>query len=105
MLTDSSVSAEERAKVAGLRVDTYLSDVAKGTTRLRRIPATLSDWLRRRGQYRLNQAGLIRAVELAQEVKARADSSAARDSTRPAPLPGPADTTKPAGAGRPATGG
>ena len=83
-LTDTSVAATERAQVAALRVDGYFSDLLTGKTRLRRIPASLSSWLRRHGEFRLNQAGLIRSVELAAVVKARADSATTRDSTRPA---------------------
>ena len=84
-ISDSSVSAGERAKLAGLRLDTYFNDLVTGKTRVRPIPATLSAWLRRNGSYRINEAGLIRAVEIA-ETKQRADSAAAVDSmNQPAP--------------------
>ena len=104
-LTDTSVTQAERAKLAALRVDTYLGQVTAGQTVFRRVPATLSDWLRQRGQYHLNQAGLIRAVELAQATKARGDSGTMRDTTHAAP-PATGGTGAPGGAPpRPGTGG
>ena len=78
-ISDSSVSAAERAKLAALRLDTYFNDLVTGKTRVRPIPATLSAWLRRNGSYRVNEAGLARAVEIAQ-AKQRADSAASADS-------------------------
>jgi hypothetical protein len=87
-ISDSSVSASERTKLAALRLDTYFNDLVTGKTRVRPIPATLSAWLRRNGSYRINEAGLIRAVEIAQ-AKQRADSAASADSLSQ-PLPGPA---------------
>ena len=86
-ISDSSMSASERAKLAALRLDTYFNDLVTGKTRVRPIPATLSAWLRKNGSYRVNEAGLARAVELAQ-AKQRADSAAAADSMN-MPTPGP----------------
>jgi hypothetical protein len=86
-ISDSSVSPSERAKLAALRLDTYFNDLVTGKTRVRPIPATLSAWLRRNGSYRVNEAGLARAVEIAQ-AKQRADSAASADSLGLTP-PGP----------------
>ena len=86
-ISDSSVSASERAKLAALRLDTYFNDLITGKTRVRPIPATLSAFLRKNGSYRVNEAGLARAVEIAQ-AKQRADSAAAVDSLNQ-PTPGP----------------
>jgi peptidyl-prolyl cis-trans isomerase D len=84
-ISDSTVSASERGKLAALRLDTYFNDLVTGKTRVRPIPATLSSWLRREGDYKINEAGLLRAVEIA-EAKQRADSAAAADSlNQPAP--------------------
>lgn len=104
-ISDSSISASERSKLAALRLDTYFNDLVTGKTRVRPIPATLSAWLRRNGSYRVNEAGLARAVEIAQ-AKQRADSAAAADSlNRPAPGPVAPPLTDSAGAGAPAPGG
>jgi hypothetical protein len=86
-ISDSTVSASERAKLAALRLDTYFNDLVTGKTRVRPIPATLSAFLRRTGSYKINEAGLIRAVEIA-AAKNTADSAASLDSLNlPAPIP------------------
>jgi hypothetical protein len=104
-ISDTSVSASERAKLAALRLDTYFNDLVTGKSRVRPIPATLSAWLRRNGSYRINEAGLARAVEIAQ-AKQRADSTAAADSlNRPAPGPVAPPLSDSAAAGAPAPGG
>jgi hypothetical protein len=101
-ISDSSVSPEERAKLAALRLDTYFNDLVSGKSRVRPMPATLSAWLRRNGSYRINEAGLARAVEIAQ-AKQRADSAAAADSlSQPQPRPTPPalqDSSPPAAPG------
>lgn len=85
-ISDSTVATAERGKLAALRLDTYFNDLVSGKTRVRQIPATLSSWLRSDGDYKINEAGLLRAVEIAQ-AKQRADSTAAADSLK---QPGPA---------------
>ena len=98
-ISDSSVSESERAKLAALRLDTYFNDLVSGKARVRRMPATLSAWLRKRMDYKINEAGLARALELAQAAQT-ADSTAAAndttgrppmqmDSTMPQPAPAP----------------
>ncbi|MGE0353968.1 MAG: peptidylprolyl isomerase [Gemmatimonadales bacterium] len=86
-LTDTSVTVGEREKLAALRVDTYLQNVSAGKARLRPVPPTLTSWLRTKAKARLNEAGLIRAVELAQAQKTQADSASAGRAT-PIPVPG-----------------
>jgi hypothetical protein len=102
-ISDSSVSQSERAKLAALRLDTYFNDLVTGKSRVRPIPATLSAWLRRNGSYRINEAGLIRAVEIAQ-AKQRADSAASADSLNQ-PVPTPPQLQDSSGAPAPAPGG
>jgi hypothetical protein len=85
-ITDSSVAASERSKLAALRLDAYFNDLVTGKTRVRRMPATLSSWLRERGDYKVNEAGLMRAVELA-EAKQAADSAAAAADSAKAGVP------------------
>jgi len=75
--TDSAASPEERNRVAALKLDQFLDQVANGKLRPRPLPAPLSGMLRDRGSYRVYPAGLDRAVEIAKEVRqAQADSAA-----------------------------
>ncbi|MEO8294699.1 MAG: peptidylprolyl isomerase [Gemmatimonadota bacterium] len=97
-ITDSSISESERTKLAGLRLDTYFNDLVTGKAQVRKMPATLSAWLRQHSDYKLNEAGLLRALEIA-EAKQKADSTAAaNDSTRPRPpqqqMPMQGDTSR-----------
>ncbi len=115
-ITDTSVSASERQKIAAMRLDAYFDSVVAGTARLRRVPPPLSAALRTDGKYRVNQAGIARAVELAEADQAKRDS--VQGGPRPpglqpapggAPIPGagtPADTVRrgSAGAGGSTTG-
>lgn len=80
-ISDSSVSLGERSKLAALRLDTYFDNLVTGKARLRRMPATMSAWLRRQGNYKISEAGLVRAVELSL-AKQAADSTASADSLR-----------------------
>lgn len=80
-INDSSVSLGERSKLAALRLDTYFANLSSGKARLHRMPATMSAWLRRQGNYKVSEAGLVRAVELSL-AKQAADSTADADSLR-----------------------
>ncbi|HUR96045.1 MAG TPA: peptidylprolyl isomerase [Gemmatimonadales bacterium] len=84
-LTDSSVSLGEREKVAGLRVEKYFDQLIDGKVRLRPLPSALATLLRERLPYSINEAGVSRAVEIASETKAKADSSAPKGAMQPAP--------------------
>jgi hypothetical protein len=103
-ISDSSVSESERTKLAALRLDTYFNDLVTGKSRVRPMPATLSAWLRKNGSYRVNEAGLARAVELAQ-TKQRADSAASVDSLNQPPRPAPRPLQDSAVGTPPAQGG
>lgn len=105
-VTDSSIDQAEREKLAALRIETYFDDLVSGKARVRRIPATLSAWLRQHQSFRVNEAGLTRAVELAQAAQ-KADSTADSSGAAPGQAPQGGDSTvtppaSPAGA-RPAT--
>jgi len=84
-LTDSSIALGEREKVAGFKVETYLDKLVQGKGRLRPLPAALATLLRERFPYRIHDAGLNRAVEIATEAKAKADSAAPKGPMRQAP--------------------
>jgi PPIC-type peptidyl-prolyl cis-trans isomerase-like protein len=102
-LTDQSVAAGERDKVAELKVDRYFDQLIAGKQRLRPLPAALATLLRERLPYRVYDAGVTRSVEIATEIKSKADTGAKpgmRPAPGPAPVPGgraappPADSAK-----------
>jgi hypothetical protein len=87
------VSAAERQKVAGLKVEQYFDNLVAGKATLRPLPSALASLLRERLPFRIDQAGVERAVEIAKEAKAKADSTGEGSPVRRAPggppLPGP----------------
>ena len=88
-LGDSSVAAAERSKVAALKLEAYFDRLVGGQARLRPLPSALATLLRDRSSYRIHDAGINRAIELAQADSKKADS--ARAATGPIqPAPGPA---------------
>jgi parvulin-like peptidyl-prolyl isomerase len=101
---DSSISTAEREKVAGLKVERYFDQLVGGKTRLRPLPSALASLLRDRVSYAIHDAGVNRAVELATEMKAKADSAAPKGPMQPAPggPPIPGGAPRP---GAPAPGG
>ena len=92
-LGDSTAAEAERSKVAALKVEEYFDRLIAGKTRLRPIPSALATLLRDRSSYRVNNAGLNQAVELAQVATKQADSGKAatgplQRAPGPAPIPG-----------------
>ena len=75
-LSDTSVAASERQKVAGLKMEQYFDQLISGKARLRPLPSALASLLRERLPFRINEAGVGRAVEMAKDSKAKADSAA-----------------------------
>ena len=82
---DSSISLAEREKVAGLKVGRYFDQLVAGKTRLRPLPSALATLLRDRFPYAVHDAGVNRAVELAEGLKAKADSAEPKGPMQPAP--------------------
>ena len=79
----------ERNKVATLKLEEYFDRLVGGKTRLRPLPSALASLLRDRSSYRIHDAGINRAIELAQAETQKADS--ARTAAGPIqPAPGPA---------------
>jgi hypothetical protein len=102
---DSSVAAADRSKVAEMKLDEYFDRLIAGKIRLRPIPSALATLLRERSTYRLYEAGLNGAVQLAQAATREADSAkAAAGPIKPAPGPAPIPGAGPGvgGAGKPA---
>jgi hypothetical protein len=84
-LSDTTVAASERQKVAGLKMEQYFDQLIGGKARLRPLPSALSSLLRERLPFQVNQAGVGRAVDMAKEAKAKADSASGSSPVRRAP--------------------
>lgn len=100
---DSSGAATERNKLATLRLDQYFDQLVAGKARLRPLPSTLATLLRERSSYHVYDAGLNRAVELAEAERRKADSSRAKAGPMqqaPGPPPIPGMGPGPAGPGK-----
>jgi len=95
-LTDSSIALGEREKVAGLKVERYFDQLIEGKVRLRPLPSALATLLRERLPYTIHDAGINRAIELATEQKAKADSAAPKGGMQRAPGPPPVPGMQPA---------
>jgi hypothetical protein len=101
-LNDSSVASGDRSKVAALKLEEYFDRLISGKSRLRPIPAALASLLRERSGYEINDAGLNRAIELAQAANRKADSAkAGTGPLQPAPGPAPIPGVGPGAAGTP----
>lgn len=93
MLRDSTPSPDERTNVAMSRVSDYLDRVLQGRARYFPIPPALAEMLRDQGRWSVDEAGVRRAVERAQQIRASADSSSPNEPRMtPAPGPAPIDT-------------
>jgi hypothetical protein len=101
-LTDSAVADTTKPRAARLdsaatRVDRFINQLLTGQAQFRPLAPPLTGYLRETGRYKINRAGLTRAVELA-TAKWKADSAAGAGSQpgaiQPAPggPPVPADT-------------
>ncbi|MEO7986001.1 MAG: peptidylprolyl isomerase [Gemmatimonadales bacterium] len=84
-VSDSSVALADREKVAQLKVERYFDQLIAGKTRLRPLPSALAALLRERLPYKVHEAGVSRAIEIATETKAKADSAAPKGGMQPAP--------------------
>jgi hypothetical protein len=84
-LSDSTVAASERQKVAGLKMEQYFDNLIAGKATLRPLPSALATLLRERLPFQVSQAGVGRAVDIAKEMKAKADSAGEGSPVRPAP--------------------
>jgi hypothetical protein len=87
-------SPEKRINFAMGRVNEYFDRVFHGRARFYPLPAFLADTLLADARWNVDAAGVRRAVERGQEI--RADSAQASNAPRMTPAPGPApiDTTK-----------
>jgi PPIC-type PPIASE domain len=95
MLGDSAKTPAEKQRFIPARVDAYFDRLVKGEEQFVEIPSPLSQALRKKYDWKVNAAGLDRAVAAAQVIRTKEDSSRAA-STPPSavPMPGAPDTAK-----------
>ena len=84
-LRDTTVADAERQKVAGLKMEQYFDQLIDGKARLRPLPSALASLLRERLPFQINEAGVGRAVDMAKEAKAKADSAGGSNPVQRAP--------------------
>lgn len=92
MLADSGKTDAERMRVAAGRVDGYLGRLLQNQEGFIEVPPPLADALREKYDASIKPAGLQRALELAQRMRASADSSRAASQPKSA-VPVPTDTS------------
>jgi hypothetical protein len=101
-LADSAKSTSEKERLAASRADAYLDRMMSGQAQPISPPLPLKKLLDAKYEASMNSAGLDRAAERAQKVRASADS--ARTANQPKseiPMPGAAPGKPPAGAPQP----
>ena len=95
MLRDSAASQEERTNIAMARVNDYVDRVLQGRARFFPVPPFLGEMLREKARWSVDEAGVRRAVERAQEIRTAADSNRSNaPRMMPAPGPAPIDTSR-----------
>jgi peptidyl-prolyl cis-trans isomerase D len=88
-LADSAKTPAERERLAAARVEAFLDKVMAGEAQPIPVPSPLQIVLMDKYDYKVNPAGIDRAVERAQQVRAKADSARAASQPKSAvPLPG-----------------
>ncbi|MDQ6887365.1 MAG: peptidyl-prolyl cis-trans isomerase [Gemmatimonadota bacterium] len=96
-LRDSAKSEKERERVAGGQVDRYMDKLLANQAQYVDIPAPVQTVLREKFDWKLNTAGLDRAVQRAAQIRNKADS--VRASQRPqSQVPMPQMQIQPGGA-------
>jgi len=98
-LADSAEAAGGRAALAAARIDSFFAKLLKNEVQFVDISEPVSLALRSKYEGRVNESGLDRAVTLATELKAKADSAASAALPQSeVPMPGaapPPDTPRP----------
>ncbi len=95
MLRDSAATPEARERFAVGRVHEYLDRVVPGRARFFPIPPFLGEALRTRATWKVDPAGVRRALELAKATRASADSLAPPSGPGLERAPGPAPVPAP----------
>jgi peptidyl-prolyl cis-trans isomerase D len=88
-LADSAQTAAARDSMAAARVERYFEALVKGEAPFVQIPPPIETALKEKYSYKVNDAGVERALELATRVRAKADSArAAQQPPTAVPMPG-----------------
>jgi peptidyl-prolyl cis-trans isomerase D len=103
LLADSGKSAGDRERVAAGRVERYMDALLAGQAQFVQIPEPLEQMLKDKYEAKIVDAGIDRAVEQAQAVRAVADSAKASQPRPPSAVPVPGQAP-PAPAGTPPAG-
>jgi parvulin-like peptidyl-prolyl isomerase/post-segregation antitoxin (ccd killing protein) len=107
-LADSAKSTAEKERLAAARVDNYLDRMLGGQAQLLTVPTPLKKILDAKYEATINEAGLDRAFERAQHVRASSDSAKAANTPKSqVPIPGmgaPGGAAPPGAAGPPPAG-
>ena len=89
MLADSAKTAPERERLAANRVEAYVDRILAGQAQPLPVPQPLANVLQAKYDHSINAAGIDRAVERAQKIRATADSTRAANTPQSqVPLPG-----------------
>ena len=112
MLGDSAASASDRERAAASRVEQYMDALLAGRAQFVQIPDPVEEMLKEEYESKIVPAGIERAVERAQAIRAATDTTRAPMPQQPSavPMPGaPGGSPPPAGsqppAGSPPPGG
>jgi parvulin-like peptidyl-prolyl isomerase len=102
-LADSAKSESEKEKLAAARVESYMNRLLSQQAQFVEVPMPLESMLREKYDFKLNDAGIDRALERAQRIRAVADSTkAAQQPPSAVPMPGMPQGAAPQGARPPA---
>ena len=104
-LVDSGKTSGDKERVAAGRIESYLDKLTQQQVQFVEVPAPVGVAVRRKYDYKLNDAGIDRALERAAQIRASADSSkAATQPPTAVPLPTPGGAPGAPGAQPPAGG-
>jgi hypothetical protein len=99
-LADSAQNVPQRERLAANRIESFVDKILAGQVQPLPVPQPLATVLQSKYDYSINNAGVDRAVERAQKIRAAADSARAQNQPKSqVPLPGMPNP----GAGRPQT--
>jgi peptidyl-prolyl cis-trans isomerase D len=104
MLADSGASEADRERVAASRVEQYMNALLAGQAQFIQVPEPLEGLLKEEFDSKIVDAGIDRAVERAQAIRAATDSARAAQPRPPSavPVPGGPPQSPPAGSPPPA---
>jgi hypothetical protein len=102
-LGDSAKSDDDRERVASARVERYMDALLTGQAQFVQIPDPLEQMLKEKYSSKIVDAGIDRAVEQAQAIRAATDTSRANQPRPPSAVPVPGGAAQP-GRGAPPAG-